>query len=175
LTEFIYKIRIILDTKEDVIRTILVDESVSLESLHATIAKSFGFEGQQMASFYRTDDEWNQGEEIPLFNMAEAGEDISMQTCFINEILPKENSKLIYVYDFLKMWTFYVDVVEISSEIKENLPETILSFGEIPEKEPKKEFVLENFGDDFDDEDIDDLDDLDENYGQFDDYDFNEY
>jgi hypothetical protein len=170
-----YKIRIILDTKEDVIRTILVDESVSLESLHATIAKSFGFEGQQMASFYRTDDEWNQGEEIPLFNMAEAGEDISMQTCFINEILPKENSKLIYVYDFLKMWTFYVDVVEISSEIKENLPETILSFGEIPEKEPKKEFVLENFGDDFDDEDIDDLDDLDENYGQFDDYDFNEY
>jgi hypothetical protein len=170
-----YKIRIILDTKEDVIRTILVDESVSLESLHATIAKSFGFEGQQMASFYRTDDEWNQGEEIPLFNMAEAGEDISMQTCFINEILPKENSKLIYVYDFLKMWTFYVDVVEISSEIKENLPETILSFGEIPEKEPKKEFVVENFGDDFDDEDIDDLDDLDENYGQFDDYDFNEY
>jgi hypothetical protein len=170
-----YKIRIILDTKEDVIRTILVDESVSLESLHATIAKSFGFEGQQMASFYRTDDEWNQGEEIPLFNMAEAGEDISMQTCFINEILPKENSKLIYVYDFLKMWTFYVDVVEISSEIKENLPETILSFGEIPEKEPKKEFVVENFGDDFDDEDINDLDDLDENYGQFDDYDFNEY
>ncbi|PQJ82205.1 IS1096 element passenger TnpR family protein [Polaribacter glomeratus] len=167
-----YKIRIILDTKEDVIRTILVDESVSLENLHTTIAASFGFEGQQMASFYRTDDEWNQGEEIPLFNMAEAGEDISMQTCFVNEILPEENSKLIYVYDFLKMWTFYVDVVEISSEIKENLPETILSFGEIPEKEPKKEFVAENLNDEFDDENIDDLD---ENYGHFDDYDFNEY
>jgi hypothetical protein len=167
-----YKIRIILDTKEDVIRTILVDESVSLENLHATIAASFGFEGQQMASFYRTDDEWNQGEEIPLFNMAEAGEEISMQTCFVDEILPEENSKLIYVYDFLKMWTFYVDVVEISSEIKENLPETILSFGEIPEKEPKKEFVSENLDDEFNDEDIDDLD---ENYGHFDDYDFNEY
>jgi hypothetical protein len=167
-----YKIRIILDTKEDVIRTILVDESVSLENLHATIAASFGFEGQQMASFYRTDDEWNQGEEIPLFNMAEAGEEISMQTCFVDEILPEENSKLIYVYDFLKMWTFYVDVVEISSEIKENLPETILSFGEIPEKEPKKEFVSENLNDELDDEDIDDLD---ENYGHFDDYDFNEY
>jgi hypothetical protein len=167
-----YKIRIILDTKEDVIRTILVDESVSLENLHTTIAASFGFEGQQMASFYRTDDEWNQGEEIPLFNMAEAGEEISMQTCFVDEILPEENSKLIYVYDFLKMWTFYVDVVEISSEIKENLPETILSFGEIPEKEPKKEFVAENLSDEFDDEDIDDLD---ENYGHFDDYDFNEY
>lgn len=167
-----YKIRIILDTKEDVIRTILVDESISLENLHRTIAASFGFEGQQMASFYRTDDEWNQGEEIPLFNMAEAGEEISMETCFVHEILPEVNSKLIYVYDFLKMWTFYVDVVEISSEVKEHLPETILSFGEIPEKEPKKEFVADNFGDDFDDED---LDDLDENHGLYDDYDFTDY
>ena len=70
-----YKIRVILDTKEDVIRTILVDDSINLESLHYTIAKTFGFEVQEMASFYRTDDEWNQGEEIPLFNMAEAGED----------------------------------------------------------------------------------------------------
>lgn len=167
-----YKIRIILDTKEDVIRTILVDENITLESLHRTIAAAFGFEGQQMASFYRTDDEWNQGEEIPLFNMAEAGEELSMETCFVNEILPEENSKLIYVYDFLKMWTFYVDVVEISSEVKENLPETILSFGEIPEKEPKKEFVADNFGDDFDDEDIDDLDD---EHGHYDDYDFTDY
>ena len=64
-----YKIRIILDTQEDVIRTILVDEKQSLESLHFTIAKSFNFDGQEMASFYRTDFEWNQGEEIPLFNM----------------------------------------------------------------------------------------------------------
>ena len=170
-----YKIRVILDTKEDVIRTILVNDNINLENLHSTIAKAFGFGGKEMASFYKTDDEWNQFEEIPLFSMEEVGEGISMQTCILNETLSKQNNKLIYVYDFLKMWTFYVDVVEISSEIKENLPETILSFGEIPEKEPKKEFVSENLNDEFDEEDIDDLDDLDENYGHFDDYDFNEY
>ena len=89
------KIRIILDTKEDIIRTILVDETIDLEILHKTIASSFGFAGQEMASFYRTDDEWTQGEEIPLFNMAEAGEDISMKGCVLNETLPDENSKLI--------------------------------------------------------------------------------
>ena len=76
-----YKIRIILDTKKDIIRTILVEETIDLEILHKTIASSFGFAGQEMASFYRTDDEWTQGEEIPLFNMAEAGEDISMKRC----------------------------------------------------------------------------------------------
>jgi len=161
-----YKIRVILDTKEDVIRTILVDDNINLESLHNTIAMSFGFEGQEMASFYRTDDEWNQGEEIPLFNMAEAGEEISMQTCILNDTLPAENSKLIYVYDFLNMWTFYVDVVEIASEKRTDLPQTILTVGEIPEKAPEKEFIAENLGEEDDENDEFDI---------FDDFDFNEY
>lgn len=165
-----YKIRVILDTKEDVIRTILVDASINLENLHTIIAKSFGFQGQEMASFYRTDDEWNQGEEIPLFNMAETGEEVSMQTCILNETLPEENNKLIYVYDFLNMWTFYVDVVEILSEKREDLPQIILTVGEIPEEAPEKEFVADKLDDGFGDED-----DIDDEFGHFDDFDYNEY
>ncbi|QOD61618.1 hypothetical protein H9I45_03985 [Polaribacter haliotis] len=162
-----YKIRVILDTKEDVIRTILVSDSFNLEDLHFTIAKSFGFNGQEMASFYRTDSEWNQGEEIPLFNMAEAGEEVSMKTCALVETLPEENDKLIYVYDFLKMWTFYVDVIEITSEIKENLPAIVLTVGEIPDEAPEKEFVADKLDSPFEDEDDD--------FDPFDDFDFNEY
>ena len=166
-----YKIRVILDTKEDVIRTILVDDNINLEQLHFTIAKSFGFEGQEMASFYRTDDEWNQGEEIPLFNMSEAGEGISMLICKLNETLPIENSKLIYVYDFLNMWTFYVDVIEISLDKRGDLPQTILTVGEIPNEAPDKEFVAENLNKQLGDEG-----DIDDEFGHFDDdFDFNEY
>lgn len=165
-----YKIRVILDSKEDVIRTILVGDSISLESFHLSIAKSFGFEGQEMASFYRTDNDWNQGEEIPLFNMEEAGTGICMQNCTLSETLPQENDKLIYVYDFLKMWTFYVEVIEILSENKENLPQIILSVGEIPEKAPDKEFIADKLEDPFADDDNDD------EYGHFDDdFDYNEY
>ncbi len=160
-----YKVRVILDTKEDVIRTLVFNEAKSLEDLHFDIAKSFGFNGQEMASFYRTDEDWNQGEEIPLFNMAEAGEEVSMATCVLKETLPTINDKLIYVYDFLQMWTFYVEIVEQSNEdVVES--KIILTVGEIPDEAPEKEFKADI---------SDDLDDLDDGFPSFeniDDFDF---
>ena len=158
-----YKVRVILDTKEDVIRTISVNNAINLETLHFTIAKAFGFEGQEMASFYRTDEEWNQGEEIPLFNMAEAGMGISMATEVLHESLPEKNHKLIYVYDFLHMWTFYVEVVEITNE-KIIDSKIVLSVGEMPSEAPEKEFKADDPEKDLEDE-----------FDPFDDFDFNEY
>ena len=62
----IYRFRIILDTEEDVFRDIEINESSSLEELHNSIIKSFGFLGNEMASFYKTDNDWKQGDELPL-------------------------------------------------------------------------------------------------------------
>tara|TARA_R110002110_G_scaffold75422_3_gene199235 strand:- start:38 stop:520 length:483 start_codon:yes stop_codon:yes gene_type:complete len=159
-----YKIRIILDTKKDVIRTITVNNTINLEELHFLIAKSFGFNGQEMASFYRTDDEWNQGEEIPLFNMSEFGNEVSMSTCLLNETLPKVEDKLIYVYDFFSMWTFYVEVIAIAKKVIDGT-KIIMSVGEIPDEAPEKEFVAEKNEDEFSDDDFD----------SFEDYDFDNY
>ena len=163
-----YKIRIILDTQEDVIRTIMVNNSINLEGLHLFIAKSFGFNGQEMASFYRTDNEWNQGEEIPLFNMSEFGDSISMSTCVLKETLPNINNKLIYVYDFFKMWSFYVEVIELNNELLTE-SKVIMSVGEIPDEAPEKEFIAEknedSFEDEFGDSNFESLDDIDfDNY-----------
>jgi hypothetical protein len=162
-----YKIRVILDTQEDVIRTLLVDRASNLEALHDAIAKSFGFDGTEMASFYRSDNDWNQGDEIPLFNMSEAGEGISMQNSFLRKTLPEVHDKLIYVYDFLHMWTFYVEVIEIGEKTDQELPKTILAVGEVPEVAPEKEFIADPLDDDFEDEfgsfgdEFESLDDID--------------
>ncbi len=163
-----YKVRVILDTKEDVIRTLTVNNAINLEELHLFIAKAFGFNGQEMASFYRTDHEWNQGEEIPLFNMSEFGESISMSTCILKETLPNTNDKLIYVYDFFKMWSFYVEVVDCNNELLTE-PNILMSIGEVPDEAPEKEFIAEKNDDSFDDEfgdnDFESLDDIDfDNY-----------
>jgi hypothetical protein len=159
-----YKVRVILDTKEDVIRTLTVNNSINLEELHLFIAKTFGFNGQEMASFYRTDFEWNQGEEIPLFNMSEFGDAISMSTCILKETLPNVNDKLIYVYDFFKMWSFYVEVVDCNNELLTE-PKVIMSIGDVPDEAPEKEFVAEKNENDFSDDEFE----------SYDDYDFDNY
>lgn len=168
----VYKIRVVLDVNQDVIRTIAIEGSNSLEDLHNTIIQTFGFNGQQMASFYRTDDDWNQGEEIPLISMDESPNALSMSTTTINQNIEDVGEKLIYVYDFLNMWTFFVELIEVSDSIDGALPKLILSIGEVPEQAPEKEFKatqdqsddpygLDEFGavDDFGSmENIDDID-----------------
>ncbi|WP_299625026.1 hypothetical protein [uncultured Tenacibaculum sp.] len=165
-----YKVRVILDVEEDVIRTILVDENQTLEQLHKTIANSFGFDGSEMASFYTSDNGWNQGEEIPLFDMSESEVGLSMSTCILKEILPNQNDKLIYVYDFLHMWTFYVEVIEKSPEAIQE-PKIVLSVGEVPNEAPDKVFESDNIADDFDSEFNDSFNDFD----NIDDIDFDKY
>ncbi len=163
-----YKIRIILDVEEDVLRDLLIDESVSLETLHFAIAKSFGFKGQEMASFYKTDDNWDQGEEIPLFNMSDDTTAPTMHNCKLKDVLKFEGDKLIYVYDFFAMWTFFVELSEIKPTIEnDDLPKTTLIVGEVPDKAPEKEFIaeddLENFENFNEGNEFEDLDDIDIN------------
>ena len=163
-----YKIRVLLDVEADVFRDLVVNETTNLEDLHFFIAKSFGFNGQEMASFYKSDEEWEQGDEIPLFDMSEDESDISMSNCLLNNVLKKKGDKLIYVYDFFSMWTFFVELSEITNDEKD-LPKIALSFGQTPEKAPEKEFVSENMYDDddqfLDDDDFENIDDIDfDNY-----------
>ncbi len=161
-----YKIRIILDTPKDVFRTISIDENCNLEQMHYAISNAFGFDGKELASFYRTDNEWNQGEEIPLFPVSDDINESIMSACILKNELTKKHNKLIYVYDFMNMWSFYVELIDAS---KESVSEAkvILSVGNVPESAPEKEFKsdfdLDNFNDGFDDEfggfeNIDDID-----------------
>jgi len=166
----VYKIRLILDTEEHVLRDIVISYNDTLEDLHNAITNAFGFYGTEMASFYLTDDKWNQGDEIPLFDMSESNNSMSMQTFKIKEVLTEDNDKLIYVYDFLALWSFYVELVSIEED--ENLielPSLLLSVGVVPDEAPEKEFVSEESNsnseeydrlENFDEFDFDNFDEL---------------
>lgn len=167
----LYRFRVILDAEEDVFRDIEILADNTLEDLHNTILQSFGFDGSEMASFYISDDEWNQGEEISQFDMAEGGSSIRlMNETGLEDVVSEEQTKLIYVYDFLNMWTFLVELAEIAEpEAGMDYPNLMFVHGQVPSTPPDKDFVAEEdeFGHEIDDDfDIDDYDDLsfDENW-----------
>ena len=164
----IYRFRVILDndTEDDVFRDLEIRETDTLEDLHNIITQSFGFDGTEMASFYLSDDEWNQGEEISLFDLSEGSTSTRlMSETLINKDVHEIKPKLIYVYDFLSMWTFFVELAEIVEEEEgHDYPNLMFVHGQIPTEAPEKNFEADSFDDDneFDDDyDVDDYSDLD--------------
>ncbi len=152
----IYKLRIILDTEEDVIREIAINQSDSLEDLHHAIVSAFGFDGTEMASFYMSDNAWNEGAEIPLFDMSENGDAVTMLHFIISDVIDNEKTKLIYVYDFLSMWSFFIELVDIVSDTEQyELPALLFTLGSIPSEAPEKEFTSENTGENISEEGAD--------------------
>ncbi|WP_400080455.1 IS1096 element passenger TnpR family protein [Winogradskyella sp. R77965] len=174
----IYRFRVILDndTEDDVFRDLEIREGDTMEDLHNIITQSFGFDGMEMASFYVSDDEWNQGEEIAMMDMSEVGNKVKMMNeTIINEIIHEAATRLIYVYDFMNMWTFYVELGEIVEEAQgTDYPNLMYVHGQIPDEAPEKTFEAEeeeSFNDpdsyrDDADLDLDDYDNLnfDENW-----------
>jgi len=100
----IYRFRIILDAPDDIFRDLEIEATASLEDFHYAIAQAFGFGGSEMASFYTTNDEWEQGEELPLLDMGEGTTPMAGKS--LDKFFNANNHHLIYVYDFLAMWTF---------------------------------------------------------------------
>lgn len=174
----VYKFRVILDAEEDVFRDIAIQDNDSLEDLHNAIVNAFGFDGMEVASFYTSDDQWNQDEEIPMFDTGDVpGEQKVMSDYVLADVLDEENTKIIYVYDFINMWTFLVELAAIEEHIPGQVyPDVLFSHGEVPLEAPDKDFsdsATNDFDYDEDDFDEDDLDMLDGG-DNFEDYGFEE-
>lgn len=164
INNMVYKFRVILDAEEDIFRDIAMLSEDTLEDLHNAIFNSFGFDGMEVASFYTCDDTWNQEDEIPMFDSGDVpGEQKTMSDYQLEDLLDKQNTKIIYVYDFINMWTFLVELAAIEDQIPGNIyPETIFSHGEMPDEAIEKNFeadmhddIYGEFEDDLDEDDLD--------------------
>ncbi|MBK6527797.1 MAG: hypothetical protein IPG07_20960 [Crocinitomicaceae bacterium] len=63
-----FKFRVLIDTNTgvDVFRDILISTNDNLELFYQTILTSFNFKNDQMASFYKSNEDWDKGQEITL-------------------------------------------------------------------------------------------------------------
>jgi hypothetical protein len=158
------------DTEDDVFRDLEIRETDTLEDLHNIITQSFGFDGLEMASFYISNDTWEQGEEISMLDIGEGPDTVRlMNETTINDVVHEMQTKLIYVYDFLSMWTFYVELAEIVDEAEgSDYPNLMFVHGQIPDEAP-----IKNFESDDDEEEFDEFDDG-YDVNDYDNMDFNE-
>ena len=161
----IYRFRSILDheSKEDIFRDIEIRKTDTLEDLFNVLTQSFGFDGSEMASFYVSNDEWHQGQEIALFDMGENDDIRLMNETIIEDVVDENQTKLIFVYDFLNMWTFLVELGEIVEEAQgTDYPNLMFVCGQVPSEAPEKQFEADQSLEDQDGNyKLDDYDELD--------------
>jgi hypothetical protein len=159
----VLKLRVILDAKEDVFRDIEIKPEQNLEILHKVILKSFGLAEGEMSSFYKSDVDWNQGDEIPFMDMGMSKEPLPlMRDVHAGSVLSKNTPNLLFVYDFFNMWTFFVEFIsEVALDESDEYPRCTYNYGATPESAPVKDFGGEApkndlFGDAFSEEDSED-------------------
>jgi hypothetical protein len=99
--------------------------------------------------------------------MSEGGSDIQlMNEKSIDKTVSESSTKLIYVYDFLNMWTFLVELAEVVQEAQgTDYPNLMYVHGQVPNQAPEKTFKaeqneddLDEYRDDYNSEDYDQLD-----------------
>ena len=136
----VLRIRIILNVKEDVLRDIEIDASSSMIEFHKTISSFFGFDSSEPSTFFKSNDNWERDEEIKIFKLDDNDKVYSDSS--ISEFINSKGDKLVYIYDFLNYWTFFINVNEAVEKIKDKeYPYCVLSVGEVPNESPTNIFI----------------------------------
>lgn len=161
----IYRLRVILDATIDCFRDIEIEGDATLEDFHNVIVQSFQLPGDEMASFYDSDDDWNQGQEYCLFDMTEGLSPVlKMHATQVSQVFSTTSKRMIYIYDFLSMWTFLIELDAIvgKSDTAE-YPSVVFSMGVLPDEPQDRSFEADpRFEEDTDSMDDDYLDNLDD-------------
>ncbi len=106
-----YTYRVTPEKEDEIYRDIVIREDQSFEDMHYAILDAYEITPGEMASFYLSDETWNKGVEITLFDMAVKEHEVVhliMNEIPISKTATEKVDHLLYVYDFLLYKTFHV-------------------------------------------------------------------
>jgi hypothetical protein len=170
----ILKFRIYFEEDDSVYRDVAVKHTQSFVELHTIILKAFEFDNKHAATFFRSNDHWQRGREISLqqYDKPYKVTPLLMAETTIGSEIKDPNQKFVYVYDFVRNWSFLVELINVSREENPKLdyPVVIKSEGigpsqygtkglvgdKLAEMEEKYDLTAgaEGFGEEGDDEDL---------------------
>lgn len=138
----VYKIRVILDAKEDVFRDVEVKGKQTLWNLHLGIKSAFNLQGDELSAFNMLESDGTIIKSVPLEDMSDDGDGEIMSDIYIDEAFAEIGDKAQFQYGLLDLWEFFCELVEINEETKGvNYPLTAYRFGNAPLKAPVKNAV----------------------------------
>lgn len=172
----VYKIRIILDTKENIFRDVEIKDKQTLWNLHLGIKSAFSLQGDELSTFNLVENDGTILKSVPLEDMSDDGDGEIMSDVYIQEVFENIGDKAHFQYGLLDLWEFLCELIEINEEKPAvNYPITIYRFGNVPLKAPSKsssskskisniELMDDDFG--FDDFGNNDFSDEEENFDE---------
>ena len=139
----IYRFRVLIDHESEAFRDIEIGSEQTFLDLHTAIKEAFAFIGQEMASFYVSDENWDKGPEIPLADLG-FGEDgdtpALMEQVYISDHIRSTSQRFIYAYDFLHMWMFMVELIQAGDPAPDvSYPRVVMSMGTAPDEHSKED------------------------------------
>jgi len=114
----ILKFRAYWQDDESIYRDIAIKHTQNFFELHQAILKSYEFDSKHKATFYRSNDNWQQGREISLekYEKDYKADPLIMSEISIASEVKSPNQKFIYEYDFNKNWHFLLELIHVDKE-----------------------------------------------------------
>ena len=135
----VYKIRVILDTKEDIFRDVEIKGKQTLWNLHLGIKSAFNLSGDELSTFNLLEEDGTVVKSVPLEDMSDDGDGEIMSDVYVDEAFEAAGDKAQFQYGLLDLWEFFCELVEVVEETKGvNYPITTYRFGNAPLKAPVK-------------------------------------
>lgn len=147
----ILKFRIYFEEDDSVYRDVVIRHKQTFFDLHETILKSFEFDSKHAATFFRSNDHWHRGREISLevYDKAYKAAPLMMKETTIGSEIHDPNQKFIYLYDFVKGWSFMVELINVTKEENPKVayPSVVRKEGIPPSQYGTKSLLGERFAD----------------------------
>jgi hypothetical protein len=148
----ILKFRVYFEEDDSVYRDVAIRHKQNFFDLHEAILRSFEFDSKHAATFYRSNDHWQRGREISLENYPNRpykAPPLLMKETTIGSEIKDPNQKFVYLYDFVKGWTFLVELINVSKEENPKLayPAVVRKEGIPPSQYGTKSLLGERFAD----------------------------
>ena len=147
----ILRFRVYCEEDESVYRDIALRHTHTFLDLHQSILKAYEFDSKHAATFFRSNDQWQQGREISLevYDKPYKAPPLLMAETKIASEIKSPNQRFMYQYDFVKGWNFLIELINVSNEEDPNkeYPSMVRATGLAPSQYGTKSMLGEKFAD----------------------------